>query len=90
MSRVGSYARRSRRVVTWPASKVGRILFCLIVSPLRLLVLVVLLINAAAHASVDRNAPQGPSGRAEGLVVSAPSPAAPKQVRELSLNLPDE
>jgi len=82
MSRVGSYARRTRRVVTWPASKAGRILFCLIVSPLRLLVLVVLLINAAAHASAGSN-----GLRAEGPVIGAPSAAASNGPREFHTRL---
>ena len=40
---------KSRRAAIWPAKKAGRIVFCLMVAPLRLFVLVVLLRNAASH-----------------------------------------
>ena len=82
-----------RRAFTWPASRAGRILFCLIVSPLRLFVLVVLLLSAAAHAGVDGSeASPGPTRRAEGLLMGAPSPATAKPLRKLPirLNLPDK
>src|SRR5271165_2612680 len=87
MSRAGSYLSRLRRAFTWPASRAGRILFCLIVSPLRLLALVVLLLSAAAHAGVDRSEPPpGLTQRAQDLLTRAPSPAKPLCELPIRLN----
>ncbi len=84
MSRVGSYLGKLRRGFTRPAKRAGRIVFCLIVAPLRLFVLLLLLLNAAAHADVGgHEPPPGLSQRPGNLAMGTPSTATPSELREL-------